>query len=205
MMRYHTVCMLGLMFVVVFLTGCVSYIPRLENLSSVKPEEAIVATRIRIKYNGVNSKQGVIVIDDTTQYILDESGYMFAALPAGKHSITLLAHESGFLKHQFQPNELTFQLGGGGQINYLGDITLDWQGITPEEGRNNIIVGALIGSGGGVITAVAGGCVASKLTPQGKIVVEVKSDDTQIQKEFTQRFASDRKLTPSLLAVKFQP
>lgn len=171
-----------------FLSGCSS--TKLSRLDDVTSNEAIVVAKFRILYNGQDATKGSNVIFNLYtgrkflpkyQNILDESGYVVTKLPIGANSIDNLVHKSGFLMHHFPAGELSFLLTGGGVVNYLGDITIDWHGIDPKEVRK--------------------GCVSCGAAEGGTIVVSVHSNVTGAQEVFQKNFTTDRSVTPSLLQV----
>jgi hypothetical protein len=187
-MRNKIICLLGLVLAGLPLSGCVSQVARIDNLSSVSSEEAIVVAKFRVKYNGEEMKVCNLLFDEAkTQCFLEWNSYVFAKLPAGKHSISHIIHKSGLMQHHFKPEELTFQLSGGGVINYIGDITIDWHGM---------------GSGSGVAVVAATGVIGSGLLTGGEIAVSVDSNTAEAQEAFKQKFSIDRIITPSLVVVK---
>jgi hypothetical protein len=187
-MRYKMICLLGLVLAGLSLSGCVSQVTRLDNLSSVSSEEAIFVAKFRVTYNGEEMKVCNMLFDEAkTQCFLDGNNYVFAKLPIGRHSISHIIHKSGLMQHHFKPEELTFQLSGGGAINYIGDITIDWHGM---------------GSGSGVAVVAATGVIGSGLLTGGEIAVSVDSNTAEAQEAFRRKFSTDRSLTPSLLVVK---
>ena len=186
---------LGLVLIGLFFTGCAT--SRLTQLNDVGQNEAIAVARFRFVYNGEVVTKGCNVIFDPipafigpvkNQYILfDESGYVFMKLPAGVNSIRIVIHKSGLMQHHFQPEELTCQLRGDGVINYIGDVTFNWDGM---------------GSGSAVGVTALTGVIGGSFLTGGKIAVSVESNKDAAQTAFRQKFPTAQDVTPSLLSVK---
>jgi hypothetical protein len=194
-MRDKIVGLLGLVLAGTFFAGCAT--SKLTRLDDVSANEAIAVAKFRCIYNGKDVTKGCNVIFDPMpsfgtpkyQYILGESGYVFAKLPLGANSIRVVIHKSGLMQHHFTSEELTCQINGGGVINYIGDVTFDWNGMS---------------SGAGVgIVALTGVAGSSALTGGG-VAVSVESNAAAAQEAFRQKFPNDRGLTPSLLVVKLR-
>ena len=191
-MRNTMIWMAGLVLAGVCLSGCAtSYLTRLDKVAS---DEAIAVAKFRVIYNGKDVTKGCGVIFDPFPssgvpkygYTLDETGYVFARLPIGANSIHLVGLKGGTHLHTFRPKELTCQLDGGGVINYMGDVTMDWNGM-------------------GTGSAIAIGAVSPVLhglTTGGRIVVSVETNAVRAQEVFRQKFPTDRNLKPSLLVVQ---
>ena len=176
----------GVIVAGLFLVGCGAG-SKLTRLDNVSKDEAIVAGKFRIKYNGEDVTKGCdISIRPMYTQRLDESGYVFAKLPVGAHSVWILTYS--YMQHRFDTDDLTFQLKGGGAINYIGDITMDWKGMSKGSG---LALGVAVGGWGNILGAT-----------KGKMVVSVKSNPEEIQAEIRRRFNSDQKVTPSLMVVK---
>ena len=90
------------------------------------------------------------------------------------------------MQHHFSKEDLTCQLAGGGVINYIGDITIDWNGH---------------GTGYGVATAAVSP-IFNALVTGGGIAVAIDSNLLAAQAVFQKKFSTDRTLTPALLVVK---
>lgn len=188
--------MLGLLILALagtFLTGCANN--RIARLQDVPSAEAIVVAKFRILYNGEDVTKGSVVIFNPLppvigtakyQYVMDDSGYVFGTQPVGLNSINTIMHRTGLMQHRFKKDELTCQLAGGGVINYLGDITIDWNGH---------------GKGFGVATAAVSP-IFNALVTGGGIAVAVDQNVAAAQEAVRQKFGTDRLLTPALLVVK---
>jgi hypothetical protein len=193
-MKSKIVRLMGLILIGLFLSGCAT--SRLTQLNDVGPNEAIAVAKFQFIYNGKVVTKGCNVIFDPlpafgppkNQYILfDESGYVFMKLPAGVNSIRIVIHKSGLMQHHFQPEELTCQLRGDGVINYIGDVTFNWDGM---------------GSGSAVGVTALTGVVGGSFLTGGKIAVTVESNKDAAQTAFRQKFPTAQNVTPSLLVVK---
>ena len=194
MVTQHRKCfqLLGLSLAVCFLSGCLAY--NITQLKDVSSEEAIAVAKFRIVYNGEDVTKGSFVIfnaPDTGfvkyQFMLDETGYLFAKLPVGVNRIRFINHRSGFMQHHFGPEELTCQLSGSGVINYIGDITAEWKGK---------------GTGSAFAITAATGVFAQALFTQGKIRISVEANTAKTQEIVARKFATSKSITPALLAVK---
>ena len=179
----------------IFATGCAT--SKLTRLDDVSANEAVVIAKFHCVYNGKDVTKGCNVIFDPMpsfgtpkyQYILDESGYVFAKLPVGANAIRVVIHKSGLMQHHFTSEELTCQINGGGVINYIGDVTFDWKGMS---------------SGAGVGVVALTGVIGSSELTGGGVAVSVESNAAAAQEAFRQKFPNDRSLTPSLLVVKLR-
>lgn len=188
-MRYKTIGLLGLVLAGLLYSGCIT-MSKLSQLDNLPPNETIAVARFHIKYKGQDVTPGCnIIFSPMLQNILDESGYAFMHLPIGTNHIKTLIHRSGLMHHNFRPGELSCQLSGGGAINYIGDITLDWNGGAGVAGNIGLIAA----------TGVIG---QAFLSPQGTLVVSVESKPAEAQEAFRRKFSTDRSITPSLLVVK---
>jgi hypothetical protein len=188
---------LGLLYTALIgsiLTGCAT-IPRLTRIDDVSSQEAIVATKVRLVYNGEDMPVFNVIFRPVPatysqkylyQNVPNESGYIFTKVPAGKNCIGVVIHKSGLMRHNFDPDDLTFQARGGGVINYIGDITFTWRGMS---------------TGAGLATAAASGLLSSYATG-GDIQVSVQSNVASAQAAFKQKYPTDRNITPSLLIVR---
>jgi hypothetical protein len=190
-MRSKIICLLGLALAGLLFTGCAtSHLTRLQDVSS---NEAVVVAKFHIIHNGQDQTKDCAVLFNTSAYgekygfRLDEGGYVVVKLPVGKDSLDMLC--TSWKRHLFGPEELTCEVSGGGAINYIGDITMDWNGT----GSGAVILSTI---GGGII----GGTLAGSAT-QGKIVVTVDSNVAAAQEAFRQKFPADKILMPSLLVV----
>jgi hypothetical protein len=200
-MQYMRFCMLGLVLAGLFLSGCAT--SRLTRLDEVLPGEAVAVAKVRVIHNGKEVPRGFNVVFDCAQAGtakgqcgVEENGYIFARFPVGPRSIRMVVLPSGLVKHSFEADELTFQLRGGGTINYIGDITMEWRGI-----GNGTAVAAMVAGGvsGGFVGSILGG----ELVNMGEgLAISVKSNPAEAQKAFSQKFPTARSITPSLLVVK---
>jgi len=184
---------LGLVLAGAILSGCVVGVAptKLTRLDDVSSREAITVAKFSITYNGKDVTKGCNLIFSNKSYhgcTLDESGYVFMKLPIGTHAIRYVVHKNGLMQRNFRSDELTCLISGEGTINYIGDISLDWHGVT---GAESVGVIAGIGLTGYAFT-----------TTHGKVVVAVASDTAAAQAAFKQKFPTDRIITPSLLVVQ---
>ena len=75
--------LVGLALASLSLSGCATP-GKLTRLDSVSPNEAIAVARFHVIYNDKDGTKGCnIIFDGSRQFILDESGYVFAKLPIG--------------------------------------------------------------------------------------------------------------------------
>ena len=102
------------------------------------------------------------------------------------NSIRNVIHRSGLMQHHFGADELTCQLSGGGVVNYLGDITFDWNGMSSGSGMAIAAISPLVNT----------------FTTGGGTRVSVETNTPAALDAFRQKFKTDKSLTPSLLAVK---
>ena len=168
------------------LSGCVSS-PRIKDLAKVGPDKAIVVAKFRVIYNDKDITKGCnVIFNNKQQFILDETGSVYAALPPGRNSIRNVIHKSGFMQHHFAIDDLTCDLVGGGVINYLGDITFNWHGM---------------GSGSGFLLAAISPVISSVATGGGANVL-VETNTAAAQGHFQEQFPGDHKFVPALLVVK---
>ena len=171
---------------VLLLAGCST--SNLSRLDKVPPDQAIAVAKFRVLYNGKDASKGCNVIFNNREQcpILDATGYVFAKLPVGTNSIRNLVHKSGLMQHHFPAGELACQLRGDGVINYLGDVTIVWDGM---------------GSGAGLALA-AFSPLLNSATTGGKAQVAVESNPAAAQEAVRRKFSTERSLEPSLLVVK---
>jgi len=193
-MKSKIMRLMGLVLIGLFFSGCAT--SRLTQLNDVGPNEAIAVAKFRFIYNGEVVTKGCNVIFDPVpafgfpknQYILfDESGYVFMKLPSGVNSIRIVIHKSGLMQHHFQPEELTCQLSSGGVINYIGDVTFNWNGM---------------GSGSAVGVTALTGVFGGSLLTGGKVAVSVESNKGAAQTAFRQKFPTAQDVTLSSLVIK---
>ena len=190
-MKTKIISLLVLALAGLFLTGCVS--KRLARLEKVAPDEAIVVGKFRIIYNGEDVTKGSALLyrpipcslTQKTCYgdSLDTSGYLFMRVPVGRNRIAEILHRSGFMQHNFGAEELTFEAVGGGVINYVGDVTFDWNGMN---------------SGSGFALATAS-FLLNTFATGGRLAVSVESKPAEAQELFRKKFSTDRSLIPTLL------
>ena len=180
--------LLGLTLAGMFLAGCAAT-PKLSRLDSVAPGEAVVVAKFHVLYNGQEANKDCSILLDAPKifgtpkytFALDENGYVFTKMAAGKHQIDFII--TAWKQHHFKDGELTCAVNGDA-INYLGDITINWNGV---------------GNGTAIL---AGGGLVGALATQGRIAVTVDSNVAAAQAAFKQKFSTDRTLTPSLLVVE---
>lgn len=178
--------------IMVGLTGCAT--GQLKRLQDVSAGEAVAVAKFHILHNGEDQTQDCAVLFNTSAYgekygvHFDASGYVVMKLPAGKNRLDMIC--TAWTRHLFAPEELTCEISGGGVINYLGDITMNWQGT----GSGAVVLSTI---GGGIV----GGALAGSAT-QGKLVVTVDSNLAAAQAVFRQKFPTDATLQPALLVVK---
>ena len=179
-----------LAFASLLLSGCATSM--LTKLDGVSPSEAITVGRFHIFYNDKDITKDCQVAFNLSPghskyvYNLDETGYIFVKLPTGGNSLSYIGQKSGFMNYFFKEGELTCNSLGGGTINYIGDITMNWHGA--DSGAAT----ALIATTGGIGRALTrGGCV-----------VKVQSNVVGAKETFNQKFSTNRDITPELLVVK---
>jgi hypothetical protein len=189
-MNHRTAATLVLLAFIVTLAGCAA--TQVARLADVPPTEAIAVAKFRVLYNNEDVTKGSNVVFDRRgqspkqQFILDDTGYIFGRFAVGTHSIDILVHKSGFLVHGFSPGELTCTLAGDGVLNYLGDITFTWEGMSSKEGA------ALAGQS----------AIAASMQTGGTIAVSLESRPDAAQQLLRQRFSADRSVTPALLVAR---
>jgi hypothetical protein len=181
------------LLIVCLASGCAS--SNLTDVKKVQPDEAMAVAKFRIIYNGKDVTKGCSILFNAPktgytkyQYILDETGYVFARLRTGTNRISMVLHK--YSQHSFGPQELTCDLRAGDTVNYIGDITMEWNGV---------------GSVAGFTLIAVGGPLGSALGTQGKLVVGVESHDAEAQQAFNAKFRSNRTLAPALLIVNPKP
>ena len=174
------------------LSGCATVCPKINSpadLRTLLPDEVIVAARFRIMCNGKDVTKACNVKFDAYGFIdfpcmLDETGYVFAKFPVGKHWVNTIriAASTQVDAYAFCEKDITFQVIGGSAVTYIGDITVDWRPST----------GTALSKNG---PAYALG--ASLWTPK-TINVSVKADADAAQRAFREKFQTDRAFTLSL-------
>jgi len=135
-MGQRVICLLGVLLAGLYLSGCTTPV-NLTRLDEVSPDQAIVVGRFHVRYNGQDETKGCNVVfrqwtfASPTECVLDESGYLYARFPVGKNPIQMIIRGSsyGLLLHRFPSGQLYCAVEGNGVINYIGDITFDWNGM----------------------------------------------------------------------------
>jgi hypothetical protein len=176
----------------IFICSCSTL--RLTKIEDVSLNEAAAIVKINLKYNGEDVTKKSYILFNAPSFgaakhlIPDENGYIYAKLPLGTNSIDeiLLVIGLGNVQHRFNTGELTFQLNQAQAIYYLGDLTIDWQGV---------------GSGTAATMSIGLGVVGSLLT-QGDIIVSVESNINGAQEAFRKKFQTQLEIIPSLVVVK---
>lgn len=194
-MCYRIVRLLALFLTSLFLTGCAT--TKLTRLDDLSPTEGIAVVKFHILYNDKDVTKGCGVVFDPlpsfgtpkNQFGLDDSGYVMTKLPVGQNSIRLIVHRSGLMQHRFAAGELSCQISGGGTINYLGDVTFNWNGM---------------GTGSGFALAAVSP-ILNSLGTGGAVKVSVESNPAAAQAAFRQKFPNDLSLIPALLVGKPRP
>jgi len=179
----------GLLF-----TGCASS-RVLTSVEKVSPEQAMAIGKFRLNYNGKDVTKDLVIVFNDGAFRLDEGGYLFWEGPVGPNAIRAVMKKGGVIKHNFGAEDLTFQLAGGGVVNYLGDITVNWQGMGNGAAWATLVGGELAGG-------IAGGVIIQDQVTKGKIVISVETNTAAAQTAFRQKFSTDKTLTPALLVVK---
>jgi len=162
-------------------------VDKLARLDQVSPNEAIAVARFRVIYNGEKVTKNNYVYFNSTyggEHAFKDDEYMFFKLPAGKNNIQNVCHS--LVQHHFEPDELTFNLAGGGTINYLGDITFVWDGMNSAGATGMALLSP----------------IASMYLTGGGTKVSVESHPASARDALRQRYGVDRVVTPSLLKVK---
>lgn len=191
--------LVGLIVSVLFASGCCSYsfLNRLDNLSS---NEAIVIAKIHILYNDKDVSKGSHVFFNTWdsngvfkyQYVVGQDGYIFARLPVGTNGIGCITQKNGYLTHNINKGELVCQLKGGGVINYLGDINVNWNGNVSgsDKVRGFLRTSSLLGT------------LLMSQPEHGQIGVAVESHVKEATEAFRKKFpGSKADITPSLIDI----
>ncbi|MBF0569299.1 MAG: hypothetical protein HQL18_00785 [Candidatus Omnitrophica bacterium] len=195
-MKYKLGCLMGLIVVVLSVSGCaISSLTRLDNIA---PSEAIAIAKIHIIYNGKDmSNRSNVLFNEwgggfpKYQYIVGQDGYIFARLPIGMNGMSGIVHGSG-LSHFIAQGEITCQLKGGGVVNYLGDITFNWNGKA-----SGSEAGAFFRS------STPLGMLLMSSPDQGTIRVVIESNVKEAQEVFRRKFPdSQAEITAALLEVK---
>lgn len=155
--------------------------------TEVKPDEAIVAGKVRVLYNGkdVTSESGILfntLMIAKYPYKFDESGFFVTKLPIGKNSIRRLSYRN--LHQNFNDGYAFFEITSIGKIHYIGDITFKWSGP-----KNKF-------SPGGLLFALG-----NELDSDGKLEVTVDSLPVPTVKYFVSKFNERKKFTISLLKI----
>lgn len=187
-------CLVGLAVAGLFFTGC-STQRILISVDKASPEKAMVIGKFKVNYNGQDITKDSAIYFDSSVFGLDESGYLFLEFPVGQNAIRGVEKRWSAITHRYGAEELTFQLAGGGAVNYLGDITMDWHGV-----GNGAAWGALIG--GELVGGIAGGAVVQAQATKGGIVITVETNAAAAQAAFQKKFSTNRPITPALLVVK---
>ncbi|MEI6077026.1 MAG: hypothetical protein WCS94_15710 [Verrucomicrobiota bacterium] len=188
-MRNKIIGLLGIVLSSMFLSGCATK-GTITNLDKVKPDDAIMVAKFRILYNGEDvTKKCALMFGSASGFecALDETGYIFAQVSPGPLNLKFVCIR-GWSGHSFEPDEITCQLAGGGVVNYLGDVTVDWQG----KSRGSIMALSIVSPIAGSVTGV------------GTTTVSVGSHLAEAQAAFQRQFKTNRILTPALLVVKTQ-
>jgi hypothetical protein len=185
------------------LSGCTT--GNLKTLDATSSNEGIAVARIHCTYDGKDATKGCNIVFDPLpffgvpkyQYVPDANGYVFAKLPLGVNSIRAIVVSSGLAKHDFDSGELTCHIKGGGVINYLGEIYIDWQKVSVSTSSTVETIGF---SARNTFTVVSFNWTEGG----GKIGVWVDSNESAAKDAFQVRFNEQRQLTPSLLVARSQ-
>lgn len=132
-MKHNAIRLLGLLLTGWVVSGCAT--GQFTELNRVPPDAAIAVAKFTIRYKDQDVTKGSTIIfnapafgSPTYSYVLDETGCVYAKLPVGVNSINFVVHKGGLIQHHFRSGEITCQCRGEGVLNYIGDITMDWQG-----------------------------------------------------------------------------
>ena len=188
--------LLGLALAGLLLNGCATS-RILTSVDHVSPEQAIVVGKFQVLYNGKDMTKDAVIAFDRSAFRLDESGYLFLECPVGQNAIRAVMERGGVIKHNFGAEDLTFQLAGGGVVNYIGDITVNWHGMGKGAAWGSLIGGELVGG-------IAGGAIIQDQATKGGIMITVETNTAAAQAAFQKKYSTDRPLTLSLLVVKPQ-
>jgi hypothetical protein len=199
-MKYKFCFFVNLILAVLFVSGCCpySFLKRLDNL---EPNEAIAIAKINILDEGKDVSEGSHVFFNTWdshgvakyQYVVERDGYIFARLPVGTNGISCITQRNGYLTHNINKGELTWQLKGGGVINYLGDININWNGkvSSSDKMRGFLRTSSLLGT------------LLISQPEHGQISVTVESNVKEATEAFRRKFPDCKTdITPVLIDVK---
>lgn len=176
------------------LTGCAAP-SRLTKLEDVQSTEVAVIAKIALWNNGTpksidnivladSAGTGVKVIGQIDQFQPDAQGYIYAKLQVGKrYFLQSLIYNNGFAQKNFLPNVVVFDVRPGGP-QYLGDVFVDWTGLSTAASTAISVVGGPIG------TAFA--------SIQGDYKAVVVEDNAAAQVAFNRKFQTNIPLTLNL-------
>lgn len=95
-------------------------------LESIGPDEAALAGRVNVLYNGKSYTQNCSVELDGTTYKLDESGLVFFKTKRGPVGLgTVVCMDKSAYHYKFEGARLVAE--GRGVVTYFGDATVTWQ------------------------------------------------------------------------------
>ena len=146
-----------------------------------KENSAIVAGKITVFYNGqdVTSNTDILfneIMWGKYSYRSDTSHIILTELPLGEGYISRLKYQNFFIN---VPKEKSlFLLKDNTQINYLGNITIDWKGSKSKSSNIFGLVGAL----------------ADEANPDGIVNIYVESKISEIQDYVNVKFGTEHQV-----------
>lgn len=158
---------------VVLLSGCAS-----KEITTLTPRsgECIVAYKAEVLYKGADVTDKSALFFNGEQFgVPNESGSLkIISLPCQNNYLSAITYYvggfKGIIEHQFENGDTSFQASEG-KINYLGDITFNWQWHDESVGVGEII--------GGLV----GGLMINK---KGEILLESK-DNSMVTAEYLEK------------------
>jgi hypothetical protein len=95
-------------------------------LDDLQPDEAAVAGRVNVIYNGRAHTEFCEVDIAGTRYQLDRSGMVFLRVKPGPAGLAGVFCEDSSLYH-YQFEQANFVARGGGAVTYFGNATIHWK------------------------------------------------------------------------------
>lgn len=167
-----------LIIVVLILTTACTVNKQLTTLV-LEENESLVGGRINILYNGYNiTSDATIFFNEislgTFNYKPDSLGYIVTKLPIGDSSLRRIAYENFFYNFSSKQSELSFK-NEKDQINYIGDLTVNWVGAESKISGMFGLVGAII----------------DELNNDGEIEVYAEDNEEQFMDYFRNKYNSE--------------
>lgn len=159
--------------------------------ANAKPEEGIVAGRIKINYNGFEHTQHcAFAIDNGTNFVikLSQDGWILAKIPAGPAKVYRIACDDNGSGYFYEFKNVALTIKPYPEKTYIGDMEVEWK------------------TKGGMKAAVAFGVIgalADQSSSDGKMQVAVKNNKAQAQAEYLKKFPEDKSGTFAESIVDF--